>query len=72
MTPNEERGLYVTNRSAWLEYVAPRMAKMIEQRSDAWVNETWTMLPKDYIEAVWQHLNASQRDRIKRLRKVAA
>ena len=65
MTPDEEMSLYVTNRKAWLEYVAPRMATMITENSDAWANETWAMLPDDYRRVVWGFMTPPQRDRIK-------
>ena len=68
----DELHQYRTNRTAWLQTAGTRMAKMIEQRSDEWVNETWSMIATDYRAAVWAHLDAAQRDRVKRLRKEAA
>ena len=72
MTPSEEMNLYLTDRKAWLEYIAPRMPAIFDTNTDYELVEAWGLMSRDFQEATWKYLDEPQRDRIKRLRKVAA
>lgn len=68
----DELTLYHTDRAAWLKLIAPRMPDVIDANTDEELAKSWGMMKRDYQEATWAHLNEAQRDRVKRLRKVAA
>jgi len=67
----DERSLYETDRDAWLAYVAPRMARRIAAASDEQIKRDWTRTPRDYQTVVWQHLDDTQRARIRKLRNAS-
>lgn len=67
----DELALYETNRSAWLEYAAPRMASRIASSTDEQIRVDWNRAPRDYQTAVWQHLDDTQRARIRKVRNAA-
>lgn len=67
----DELALYQTDRNAWLEHVAPRMARRIAETSDEQIKRDWNGMVRDYQTAVWQHLDETQRARIRALRKSA-
>lgn len=72
MTPSEEMNLYLTDRNAWLKLVAPRMPAVIDSETDDELRRGWELMERDFQIATWEFLNEPQRDRVKRLRKVAA
>lgn len=41
MTPLDEHTLYLTDRRAWAEYVAPRRAEMLKQASETEKSRLW-------------------------------
>jgi hypothetical protein len=67
----DERALYETDRTAWLAHIAPRAALRIAAASDEQVQRDWQRTPRDYQTAVWQHLDETQRARIRKLRSAA-
>lgn len=72
MSPADERELYELNREEWLKETAPRLAALFPKRTDGWVNVTWIAMQEDHKRAVWAHLDAAQRERVKRVRRAAA
>lgn len=68
----DELAMYLTQRDKWIVQTAPRTAALIASWGDAEAVQTWEMIGRDYQREVWKHLDAEQRDRIKRLRKAAA
>lgn len=66
-----ERELYETDRPAWINQAAPRMAKIFADTPDATLADMWARMPRDYQTAVWAHLDESARARIRALRKDA-
>lgn len=68
----DELTLYLTDRKAWIEMVAPKMPAVIDANTDAELAASWGLMSRDYQQAVWNHLNETQRVRIRRVRKVAA
>lgn len=71
MGPFDELALYQTDRSAWLEYAAPRMAGRIASATDEQIKGDWNRMPRDYQTAVWPHLDEAHRARIRKLRNAA-
>lgn len=65
----DELDLYNTNRDEWLRFVAPNLARKLATDTDEQVQRNWPTIPADYKAAVWEHLDATQRERIRRLRK---
>lgn len=63
-----EIDLYRTDRAAWIVAVSPKMAKMIEESDDPMLRYLWSMMKRDYQKTVWELLNESQRERIRKLR----
>lgn len=68
----DELTLYHENRAAWLKLAAPRMPAIFDANTDDELVEAWGLMSRDFQEATWKYLDEPQRDRIKRLRKVAA
>jgi hypothetical protein len=68
MNGAEELALHDNDRDGWLAYVAPNMARKLIGESDATLGATWARIPRDYQTAVWQHLDETQRARIRALR----
>lgn len=66
-----ERELYETDRPAWINQKSPRMARIFADTPDAELAGMWARMPRDYQTAVWQHLDDTQRARIRALRKDA-
>jgi hypothetical protein len=64
----DEHAMYETDRAAWLEHVAPRMASRLVAASDEQIKRDWNRMSRDYQTAVWQHLDETQRARIRALR----
>lgn len=70
LTPSAERELHDTNRPAWLEYVAPRMAQRLREIDrDSTLADAWGFLQRDYQHAVWALLDAAMRQRIRDARR---
>lgn len=67
----DELTLHDTDHDQWLNYVAPNMARKIVTDTDDQIQRNWPRIPTDYKAAVWEHLDETQRDRIRRLRKAA-
>ena len=67
----DERALYETDRVAWLNYVAPSMARKLAVEPNATLGATWARIPRDYQTAVWPLLDETQRQRIRKLRQTA-
>lgn len=67
----DEHALYVTDRAAWIAYVAPRAARRISEATNEQIKRDWPRTPRDYQTAVWQHLDDTQRARIRTLRNRA-
>jgi hypothetical protein len=65
----DERTLYETDRTGWLAYVAPNMARQIATDPDDKVNRDWPRIPEDYKAAVWALLPEAQKQRIRMLRR---
>lgn len=65
----DELTLHDTDREAWLGYVAPQMARRIATEPDGTLADTWSRIPRDYQKAVWQHLDETQRERVRRIAK---
>lgn len=68
----DELTLYLTDRKAWIEMVAPKMPAVIDANTDTELAGSWGLMSRDYQQAVWNHLNETQRERVRRVRKVAA
>ena len=66
-----DRELYETDRPAWINQKAPRMAKIFADTPDTTLAGMWSRMPRDYQTAVWQHLDETSRARIRALRKAA-
>jgi len=66
----DELQLYENDRPKWLEIVAPKQAARIadDTYDDAVLKAVWAGMGRDYQTAVWQHLDESQRARIRALR----
>lgn len=58
MKPIDEHKLYMTDRSAWVRYVAPRTIRRLEAVSD-----------KDELRRMWDNLAPDLQDEIRRLRR---
>lgn len=72
LSPSAERALFDADRPGWLAYVAPRMAKRLQEMTDvpdATLADTWGFLSRDYQRAVWPLLDDATRDRIRAARK---
>lgn len=65
LTPSAERRLYAENYPAWLEYAAPRLALRLADARDDQVGLMWSLLTRQAQVAVWQKLDAAQRDRVR-------
>lgn len=68
MTLGEERELYVRDRPAWLEWVAPKMAKRIDDIDDELLGHVWAGMPRDYQMATWKHMSERQQTRLRIIR----
>lgn len=68
----DELTLYLTQRAKWIEQTAPRTASLMRSWSDKTALETWALIGRDYQIEVWKHLDETQRERIRALRKEAA
>lgn len=66
----DELELYKNDRPKWLEIVAPKQAVRIadDTYTDEALQAVWAAMPRDYQTAVWQHLDDTQRERIRALR----
>ena len=67
----DELTLHKTDRDQWLAYVAPNMARKIATDTDEQIQANWPRIPQDYKAAVWQHLDETQRERVRKLRQGA-
>ena len=67
----DERAMYETDRNAWMKHVAPRMASRLVAATDEQIKRDWNGMARDYQTAVWQHLDETQRARIRTLRTTA-
>lgn len=73
MTPGEEFELYQNDPERWVEYAAPNLAVAIRDRySDAELARTWPLLTRNMQQAAWQHMDESQRDRVRAIRRKRA
>jgi hypothetical protein len=52
----DERTLYDTDRTGWLAYVAPNMARKLAALTGAELADAWAGIPCDYQAAVVPHL----------------
>lgn len=68
MTPGEEFILYKTNRGAWIGRVAERTARRFAAMPEIEIAECWPMLGRDYQFAIWAHLSAAERERVRAAR----
>lgn len=66
----DELELYKNDRPKWLELVAQKQAARIadDTYDDAVLQAVWAGMARDYQTAVWQHLDDTQRARIRALR----
>lgn len=69
MNVNDERGLYDTDHSAWVAYVAPGMARSLMLQDDDGINRVWSTMGRSYQTAVWALLSAADQERVTRARK---
>lgn len=68
MTASAERALYHRDHAAWVKYSAPRLAGRIAAMRDMDVAFAWSLLTRETQRAVWEHLDETQRARIKVVR----
>jgi hypothetical protein len=64
----DELALYQTDRPAWLQQVAPRMARKLEAMNDNELANTWTTLARDYQRAVWGVMDQTTQSRVRKAR----
>jgi hypothetical protein len=60
--------LYQQDREAWIVQSAPKMAKILAESSDTTLGRMWADMKRDYQTSTWQHMDATQRERIRKLR----
>jgi len=72
MTDADSLHVYEHDRARWMADAGPKLAALFPKRTDGWVNSTWNQIADDYRRVVWTHLDDAQRERVQRLRKVAA
>lgn len=68
MTPAEEHILYQTDRAAWAALASARLAGKLMAMRDAHLATSWGYLTRETQTTVWQHLDESQRERVRALR----
>lgn len=66
----DELTLYQTDRPAWLQQVAPRMARKLEAMSDNELANEWATLARDYQRAVWGVMDGATQSRVRKARAV--
>lgn len=64
----DEITLYQTNRPAWLQLVAPRMARKLEAMNDHELANEWATLARDYQLSVWGAMDAATQTRVRKAR----
>lgn len=72
VTGSHELDLYCSNRTAWLQLVAPRMAERLRATPLEELPDVWGCLARDYQREVWAVLDDTTREaiRIARLPKI--
>jgi hypothetical protein len=63
----DELTLYHTDRVAWLALVAPKMPAVIDTNTDDELAQSWRLMQRDFQRATWEHLDETQRGRLRRL-----
>lgn len=64
----DELVLYQTDRPAWLQQVAPRMARKLDAMNDNELANEWATLPRDYQVAVWERMDGATQTRLRKAR----
>lgn len=54
MTPEQEHALYLRDRHAWAEYVAPRRAKRLAESSPEERRRIWDATGPELRAALWE------------------
>lgn len=67
----DDLDMYHNDRAAWIALAAPRAAARIARATEEETKRCWSCMERDYQTAVWQHLDDTQRARIRALRTAA-
>lgn len=65
VTGSQELDLYCNDRQAWLQLVAPRMAKRLQATPAAELPDVWGCLARDYQREVWKSLDSVTQEAIR-------